>query len=224
MILKIRECLKDNIIFGGLNPEGLEVLAGAARFVRFARDEILFQEGEEATGFFNIVNGQVKVYKESKLGKEQVLHIFGPGEPVGEVSVFLGHPYPASCIALAPVEVLYIPRREFTTLITGHPDLALELLAVLAERLHYFSRLISNLTLAEAPIRLARFLLLQMGETGAAFNLPFPKNLLAQVLGITPETLSRTFARLEAAGLISVEGKRIIILDRQGLQYYETDS
>lgn len=207
-------------LFQGLDRKQYEDLAMILVDQVFKRGEDIFYEDDEATGFYVIVSGRIKIFKLSADGKEQILHIFGPGEPIGEVAVFTGRRFPANAQALEESRVFFFPRQEFINLIRKDPSLALNMLAVLSQRLRRFSILIENLSLKEVPGRLAAHLLyLSEREKGAStLTLEISKNQLASLLGTIPETLSRILARMEREKLIRSEGKKITILDRQGLE------
>lgn len=207
-------------LFQGLEPKQYADLAMILVDQVFKRGEEIFYEDEEATGFYVIVSGRVKIFKLSADGKEQILHIFGPGEPIGEVAVFTGRRFPANAQAMEESRVFFFPRQEFINLIQKDPSLALNMLAVLSQRLRRFSTLIENLSLKEVPARLATHLLyLSEREKGSnTLTLEISKNQLASLLGTIPETLSRILARMEKEKLIRSAGKKITILDRQGLE------
>ncbi|MCB2218367.1 Crp/Fnr family transcriptional regulator [Desulfofustis glycolicus] len=216
---KKREIIGEISLFQGLPDDQLETIAALAREKQYGRGETIFFEGDPGNGFYLIAAGQVKVFKMNLLGKEHILHIFGPGEPIGEVAVFHGQPFPASAEALVQSTLLFLPRREFVELIEAHPSIALNMLAVLSLRLRQFTAQIENLSLKEVPARLASYLLVAAEEqqTGNVVNLDISKGQLASLLGTIPETLSRIFARMSDDGLIRVDGRAITILDRQAL-------
>jgi CRP/FNR family transcriptional regulator len=206
-------------LFSGLPAEQLAVIRRIAVEKRFSKDEIIFSEGDDGVGFYVIADGQVKIFKLSTDGKEQILHIFGPGHPFGEVPVFSGQQFPANAQALSSLRVLFFPRAAFIDLISANPSLALNLLADMSKKLRQFTIQIENLSLKEVPARLASYLLILSAEqrTDEAVNLTISKGQLASLLGTIPETLSRIFAKLSNQHLISVHGPRISIRDRQGL-------
>ena len=213
------EILQGCRLFSAVGPRGFQRLAAIARLVRFPKGETIFREADPAIGFYIIASGQVKVFKSSPEGKEQILHIFGQGEPIGEVPVFHGLPYPATAEALSEVELYFFPRLQFVTLIEKNSSLALNMLAVLAQRLRRFSTQIEHLSLKEVPGRLAMYLL-YMAKEQKNMNqvvLDIPKGQLASLLGTSPETLSRIFQKMSEEGLIQVEGKRIQLLDIDAL-------
>lgn len=216
----IRNHIAQTILFKGLPEDDLDAIAGIARERRFNRGGLIFSEGEDADGFYVLAEGRVKVFKLSPEGKEHILHIFGPGEPFGEVPVFTGRSFPASALALVKSRLVFFPKTAFVDLIAQTPSLALNLLGVLAMRLRQFTVQIENLSLKEVPGRLAAYLIYLVEEdfNGAdQVSLPVSKRQLAGLLGTIPETLSRIFAKMSDSGLIEVAGGDIRVLDREGL-------
>lgn len=217
--MKKAELLVSTSLFAGLGSEDLEAISKLIFEKNYGKGETIFFEGDEADGFYIVSGGKVKVFKINPMGKEHILHIFGPGEPLGEVPVFSNQPFPASAEALVKSSAYYFPRRDFVALIEAHPSIALNMLAVLSRRLRQFASQIENLSLKEVPARLAGYLLYISAEQDSAdvVQLPVSKGQLASLLGTIPETLSRIFARMSEEGLIEVEGRSITILDRDGL-------
>jgi CRP-like cAMP-binding protein len=207
-------------LFSGLPKEQLKQVEQIAVERYFGKGDVVFSEGYDGHGFFVVVDGLVKVYKVSAEGKEQILHIFGSGEPFGEVPVFSGQSFPASAEAIAESHLLYFPREAFVDLISGNSSLSLNMLAVLSMRLRQFTVQIENLSLKEVPARLAAYLIYMAEEKGAkeTVTLGISKGQLASILGTIPETLSRIFSRMTAQGLIEVNGANIRLLDHSGLK------
>ena len=158
-----------------------------------------------------VVAGRVKIYKLSADGREQILHIFGAGEPFGEVPVFEGRRFPAHAVALDQTRCLFFPRVAFVGLISQNPSLSLNMLAVLSRHLRRFTELVDNLSLKEVPGRLAAHLLYLSERKAGANSLEFdvPKGQLAGMLGTIPETLSRILTRMVKQGLIEYDGPHI---------------
>ncbi|MGI9538033.1 MAG: Crp/Fnr family transcriptional regulator [Desulfocapsaceae bacterium] len=217
--MKKEEIIKSTSLFEGLSAAEIEKVSMLIFEKKFGKGETIFFEGDEADGFYIVSSGQIKVFKMNPMGKEHILHIFGPGEPVGEVPVFSKQPFPASAEALIKSSTLFFPRKDFVTLIENNPSIALNMLAVLSRRLRQFATQIENLSLKEVPARLAGYLLYIAKEqdNDSVVKLSVSKGQLASLLGTIPETLSRIFARMSEEGLIQVEGRSITILDRQGL-------
>ncbi len=206
-------------LFNGLPPPQLAEMQEMAVLKTYNKHQIIFSEGDTGDGFYIVASGKVKISKIAPDGKEQILHIFGSGEPFGEVPVFSGSPFPATAEALQDSRLLFFARREFMARITRNPDLALNMLAVLARRLRSFVHQIENLSLKEVPARLSSYLLLLAREqqTPHAVQLDISKGHLASLLGTVPETLSRILARMSSAGLIEVDGSHIRLLNHDEL-------
>jgi CRP/FNR family transcriptional regulator len=218
-MLNKKKIIAGSLLFKGLVDDQLEQVAAISITKEFKRGESIFFEGDDATGFYMVAAGKVKIFKMSLDGREQILHIFGPGEPFGEVPVFHGQPFPANAVALIRSNLLFFPRREFVDLVTSTPSLALSMLAMLSLRLRRFTSQIESLSLKEVPGRLAAHLVYLAKEQGRNdyVVLDIPKGQLASLLGTSPETLSRIFAKMSDEGLIRVDGKKIELLDYEEL-------
>jgi CRP/FNR family transcriptional regulator len=216
----IDELLATSFLFSGLPAEQLREIAAIAVTRKHGKGVSIFFEGDPGIGFYMVATGRVKIFKMSLDGKEQILHILGPGEPFGEVPVFHGNPFPANAETLTEAELIFFPRLEFVRLVSANPSLALNMLAVLALRLRRFATQIENLSLKEVPGRLASYLLYLVEEQQCQDRvvLDVPKGQLASLLGTSSETLSRIFAKMTEEGLIRVEGKTISILDLERLK------
>jgi CRP/FNR family transcriptional regulator len=210
------------MLFAGLSDEDITRIADITTSRAFRRGQIIFSEGEPASAFHLVVYGRVKVFKVSPEGKEQVLHIVDVAEPFGEVPVFSGARFPANAAALEDCQTLVFPRSSFLELLKREPSMAMNMLGLLSKRLIRFARLVEELSLKEMPARLASYLLYLRHKTGGGqeVELDIPKNVLSALLGSVPETVSRVFNRMAAEGLIGVEGRRIIILDLEGIEDY----
>jgi len=207
-------------LFSGLPENQLREIEGIAVVKRFKKGDLIFSEGDDGDGFFLVVTGLVKIFKSSPDGKEQILHILGPGEPFGEVPVFSGQQFPASAEAIAESRLIFFPRSAFVSLITENPSLALNMLAVLSMRLRQFTVQIENLSLKEVPGRLATYLVYLAGEQKRDdfVTLNISKGQLASLLGTIPETLSRIFAKMNSQNLIEVKDRNIKLLNLSGLE------
>jgi CRP/FNR family transcriptional regulator, dissimilatory nitrate respiration regulator len=214
-----RKIIASSPLFEGLPAKEIGEIASIAIGKNYQRGETIFFEGDIAVGFYMVAEGRVKIFKMSPAGKEHILHIFGAGEPFGEVPVFHGRPFPATAEALDKTATLYFPRDRFIRLVEANPSIALNMLGVLSLRLRRFTTQIENLSLKEVPARLAGYLLYLSEEQATAdrVDLPITKGQLASLLGTIPETLSRIFAKMSEEGLIDVQGRQIELLDRDGL-------
>ncbi|MFH0824752.1 MAG: Crp/Fnr family transcriptional regulator [Pseudomonadota bacterium] len=206
-------------LFEGLPEDRRRDLSSIVSEKKVDRSEDIFFESDPADGFYVVIAGKVKIYKLSPDGKEQILHIFGPGEPFGEVPVFEGRRFPANATALEKSRLLFFPRNRFADLISRNPALAMSMLGMLSRRLRNFTALIDALSLKEVPGRLATHILYLSDREGGAesVDLDMPKGQLAALIGTIPETLSRILARMTQQGFIRSDKQRITICDKPGL-------
>jgi CRP-like cAMP-binding protein len=207
-------------LFEGLPENQLSDLATIALEKSFKKGASIFSEGDPGDGFYVVKEGRVKIYKISSEGKEQILHVFGSGEPFGEAPVFEGRRFPAHAEALMDTVCIFFPRKSFTELISKNPPLAMNMLGVLSRRLRRFAALVEDLSLKEVPGRLAAYLL-YLSETESnptELSLDIAKGQLAGMLGTIPETLSRILGKLVKQGFIEAVGPKIKIMNRKGLE------
>jgi len=207
-------------IFKGLQEGQLSDLAEIAVEKHFSKGQIIFLEGDEGKGFFVVYSGLVKIYKISSEGKEKILRLVKPHDIFGPVPLFSGETYPASADAMKSTKAFFFPRNVFINLIKKNPDIALNMLDALSDRLRQFTIQVEDLSLKEIPGRLATYFLQVSKEESRSdvFTLEITKAQIANLLGTTPETLSRVLSRMREAGIIEDKGKKIKILDIESLK------
>ena len=211
--------VKSIMFFYGLPEEKFNKLADIAIVKKYKKGEILFVADVIANGFFAVTKGRVKIFRTSPSGKEQILHVFGPGEAFGEVPVFEGGTFPAHGQAVEECESLFFPRRDFENMIKEDPDLAMKMMAMLSQKLRLLVNKIDDLSLKEAPSRVASYLiLLRSSQDSDTFKLDLPKGQIAFYLGTIQETLSRIFKKFIEQEILAIDGKEITILDMDQLQ------
>ncbi len=213
---------KNTFIFSSLDNVHYSKLKSIGKVLKYNKNEIIFNEGEKAKGFYIVKSGKVKIYKISFEGKEYILHIFGKNEPFGEVPAFVGGKFPANAEALEDTEVIYFDKELFFDLLKRFPEISLKIIGLLSKRLYVFTKIIESLSLKEVPSRLSEYLLylLKKNNEQNEFELEIPKKMLANVLGTTPETLSRIFLKFKNENIIEMNGSLIKILDIDKLKEY----
>ena len=220
--MKIREFLSNTFLFNSFAEKELNLLESSTSLKRVQKGEQIFSEGLDASAFFIIVSGKIKIYKVSPDGKEHTLHIHGHGDLVAEAAIFDSMVYPASCIALENSTLVRISREEFLNLIKKHPELSLKMMSGYSKRLRQFVAKIEELSLKDIKSRLVSYLLenskVEKGIT--VCRLKYSKKELSSLLGTIPETLSRSFAFLKQKGLIVERDNVIIIPDPDKLKFY----
>src|SRR5215472_12726319 len=228
MSVSIEAILRKTPLFASLSEPEMQALVTRTTRRRFGRDEQLFAEGDPCTGLYLVVAGKVRIFKLSPAGREQVLAVEGPGSSFAELPVFDGGNYPAAASALEDTETLFISRKDFQNFCREHPDVALKVIAVVGSRLRRLVGIIEDLSfttvrhrLIAAIMRLAQASGVRSTE-GIRIELTKSHQELAADLGTVRELISRNLSRLQAEGLLEVEGRNIIVKDLEGLKREQT--
>ena len=208
-------------LFQNLSAEERERLRPMVLIRAYEQGEELFREGDPATRLHFILGGRVKIVKGAPDGREIILEILGPGDPVGAVAVLEDRPLPASAIPLEPISVLTLPAGEFFGLMEANPRLVRGLLLGLTRRLMELTRRLADRS-ARAETRVARLLLTladRMGredKNGFLVPLPLSRQEIADLVGITQETTIRIMSRWGKERIVLTEpaGFRIPDLDK----------
>lgn len=219
-LIALSATLRQCELFSGLPSDDIRQIASFVQSRKLAKDETLFRESEPAIGFYIVQRGAINVHRVNAAGKEQVIHVFRPGESLGEAALASPTGYPAAARAIEPSTVLLVPKVDILDLVAQRPDLALRMLGSMSQHLRVLVGLLDDLTLKDVETRLARWILRQCPaaeKRPAAFTLDRTKRVLAAELGTTAETLSRTLGRFRDAGWLEVEGNTLTVRDTSAL-------
>jgi len=217
----IAATLRSCQLFSGLPPPELAVIAEFSTVRVLAKGGYLFREGDPAEGFYVVQKGAINVHRVSAAGKEQVIHVFRPGESFAEAALATERGYPADARALEPSSVVLVPKTPFVAFLSRRQELALRMLASMSQHLRVLVGLVEDLTLKDVETRFLNWLIKQSprAATGpVTIQLGMTKRVLAAELGTSSETLSRTFARLREEGLLDVKGAALHVSNLSDLQ------
>lgn len=174
---------------------------------------VLFTAGEPSRGLYIVQSGRVRVYRVSPEGREQVLHVEGPGRPVAELPLFDGGAYPASAVTIEDSVLLFLPRPEFEQLYRTNPDVAHAIIRGLGRRLRHLVQLTETLAFRDVAARLAMLLAGYADRTGVPtaegveLALGRTQEELALEIGAARESVSRALKQLQRKGLIESAGR-----------------
>lgn len=210
--------LRANVLFSALSEAELEGLAARTTVRSYVPGQQLFSEGEPCQGFFIVVSGRVRIFKASPSGREQVLAVEGPGSSVAELPVFDGGTYPASAAAAEPADLLFISLKDFRAVCLEHPEVALKVLQVVGKRLRRLVAIIEELSFTSVRQRLVSWILRQAETHGPTFPLPANQQELAAQIGTVRELVSRNLSRLQAQGMVRLNGRELTVADPEALR------
>ena len=211
-------------IFAGLIEGELSFLLQRAVPRHYAAGEIVFGEDQPCLGLYVVESGHVRIFKSSSGGREHVLSIDGPGSSVAELPVFDGGTYPASAAAIDDATLLFVSKQDFQALCLAHPQVALKVLRVVGARLRRLVGIIEELSFTTVRHRLASFLLRlaqregKQTREGIEVTLPGNNQELASQIGTVRELVSRNLSRLQAQGVLRIEGRSAFIRDLKDLE------
>lgn len=211
-------------IFRGLKAETVEHIIAPATAVMLKPHEGLFRQGDLATAFFIVIDGLVKLYRITPSGDETVIHVLQKGESFAEAVAFTGNRYPATAEAVTDARVGRVPADHIVRCIRESPDIALAMIASTSQHLHHLVQQVEQLKVQSGVQRVAEFLAsLSSAEEGACtIALPHDKILIAARLGLTPESLSRAFAKLRGVGVI-INASQVTVKDIAKLRHIAAD-
>ena len=217
------ECVRRVPLFEGLSEADHHRIADTAVTRHFRAREQVYGPGE-TTGLHIVHRGQVKIYRLTEGGSEQLVRLLFPGDFLGEAAVLADAVSDHFAVAIRPSEVCSVPRSRMRRLLLEHPTVALQMLQTVSSRLGAAEEMLAALTGRSVGERLAQQLLHLADEAGSSrFQLPTSKRDLASYLGTTPETLSRRLGSLQQAKVIRLGPRRTVeVLDRPRLQQLTT--
>jgi len=203
--------------FSGLGPVELDGIRKLIFEKTFERGEMILIEGESAEALYFVASGVVRVFKTSIEGKEQILNMVRPRESFNDVPIFDGDPNPASAQAMGPVVLYGIRRSNVEAILRDHPQVALNVIKVLAARVRDLVSLVEDLSFRHVIGRVAKILLEHAGDGTA----PLPRltqQEMAAMAGTAREVVGRSLKALEEEGAIRLDRHRIVITDKEALR------
>jgi CRP/FNR family transcriptional regulator len=207
--------------FAGLSDDILAALAAVTVERRYARGQVLFLEGDPCAGLHIVADGEIKIFKLSPQGREQILRQLGPGNTFNEVPVLDGGLNPVSATAVTDATVCIVARDDIKRLAHAYPALAWALIESTARQARHLVLMIEDLSLRSVKARLARLLLVEAQRSAAAGEIDRSQMItqaeMAARLGTVREMIGRALRDLADEGLIAFDRHRIVIKNREAL-------
>ena len=217
--MEIADFLATVPLFSGLPAEELEQFALITREKSYPKGSVILFEDDPGDSLFVIREGRVKVVLVGEDGREVILGVLGVGEHFGELSLIDDQPRSAHVIAMEDATLLVLRREDFRRRVETAPSVAWSLLTEMSRRLRRADGKIGGLVLLDVPGRIARLLLDLAEEAGSELvEKPLTHQTIAQMIGASRETVSRAMRDFQDQGWVSVERRRIRVVDRAGLE------
>jgi CRP/FNR family transcriptional regulator, cyclic AMP receptor protein len=218
------DALRRAPLFESLDDEETRALRAGVTDVELARGERLFDEGDVGDRLYVVLDGKIKLTRTSADGRENLISLVGPGEMFGELSLFDPRPRTMSASAVTDVRMAALAHEYLRSWLSGHPDVALHLLAALARRLRRTNEVMSDLVFTDVPGRVAKALLdlaARFGvqqEDGLQVNHDLTQEELAQLVGASRETVNKALADFVARGWIQLHPKSVLLIDTERMR------
>lgn len=206
-------------LFSQLGAAELQRVVDVARERSYPKNSVILFEDDPGDALYVVATGQVKVVLIGEDGREVILSVMGPGEFFGEMSLLDDEPRSAHVIAMEDSALAVLRREDFESLLTQTPQIALALLREMSRRLRRADEKVGSLVLLDVQGRVARLLLdMASEEGGERITRRLTHHTIAQMIGSSRETVSRTMRDLADKGLIAVQRRDIVIRDRVALE------
>ncbi|MEZ0223308.1 MAG: Crp/Fnr family transcriptional regulator [Alphaproteobacteria bacterium] len=205
--------LRSSSFFDKLPEVTLQAFLTAARVCSYTKGRNIFTQGDEADRLFVVMNGWVKLYRQTNEGEEAVIALFKSGDVFGEAAIFGGAGYPFSAEAAEETQLVEISGAVLRAEAKAHHEVMVRVMNSMSREMRNLQMENEHLALMSAPQRVG-CLLLQLSAgmlgKGGSFSFPYDKSLAASRLGMKAETFSRALAQLKPVG-VAVDGPEVTI-------------
>lgn len=192
--------------------------------VKISKGGVLFKEGDGGEHVYVIVDGKLKLGTSSGDGRENLLLILGPGEMFGELSLFDPGPRTSTATAVTDAKLLSLSNAKLIPWLRENPDVSLQLLARLAQRLRRTNEAVGDLVFSDVPGRVAKALI-DLGDRfgkatddGLFVHHDLTQEELAQLVGASRETVNKALADFAGRGWLKLDGRAVLITDLERLE------
>ena len=216
--IAVTSVLDSTALFGAL-PEAVRAqLSGQAELRRFARNDVIFRQGDEATELFVVSDGRVAIGTSSRDGRETVVAVLDDGSLFGEMGLFDGAPRSADARALTDVTVVVLGYEPARRVLEEQPVLLWDIVRLLARRLRATDEALADAVFLDVPARTAKRLLELAGDADE-FRLQVTQEELAGMVGASRERVNKAISLFGRLGWMEARGRnRYRILDRAAME------
>jgi len=207
-------------LFSTLTDEELSELGPKVLLRNYAKNKLILDESDTNEYMYGVIQGEVKAYRISEDGRETLLALRGEGKSFGELSMIDGKTAPAAVAATEDSLVAVISRGDFSELVHSHKKITMKLLEILCAQLRdslIMQELMNQKNASERIRMLLSALAEERGDTtsqGVTIGLKLTHQRIADMTGLTRESVTRTLDRWKKSGIIVVDpGKRIVLKD-----------
>lgn len=216
--------VRSSPLFAELNDQSYAAVRERMEELTFRRGEEIFAEGALGDRLYVIAAGKIKLGHTAPDGREHLLAVLGPGEILGEVSLYDPGARTATATALSKATVVELQHTDLLRVLEARPEISQHLLRSLAQRLRRTNNKVADLIFSDVPGRVAKALLDLGARFGASTELglrvthDLTQEELAQLVGATRETVNKALAEFSSRGWLRLDGRSVILLDIEKLK------
>jgi CRP/FNR family cyclic AMP-dependent transcriptional regulator len=199
-------------LFSGLSAESLAEIEQHSSVKSFRKNAIIISQDDKSYSLYVILSGRVKVFVSGEDGREAVLNYQGAGDYFGDLALIDKQPRVASVMATEASKFMIISRQDFLTCLSRNPEIAINLIKPMTQRMRMLAKNVSSLALMDVYGRVARILLQQAVEKeGEMVTGRITQQEIAEMVGASRAMVSRILKDLKTGGYISVHNKCVTI-------------
>jgi CRP/FNR family transcriptional regulator, cyclic AMP receptor protein len=224
--LSQRQVLRRSALFARLGDEETDAILAHARVAKYAAGDQIVVKGDPGDSMMAVLNGHVSISAPSPDGRQVVLSVLHDGDIFGEIALLDGKERTADVNALTDCEILIIPRRSLWSLLERRPDICIDLMLVLCERLRHTNQQVEDLAFLDLESRIAKVLLHLAEESGAGevqakpIAVRISQRALGELVGGSRESVNKHLHVWKQSGIVSIEKGAILIRDIAALAEY----
>ena len=221
----LRQVLRGSRLFARLGDSEIDAILAHASVARQAEGDQIFAKGDPGNSMMAVLKGRVMISAPSPDGRQVVLTVMREGDVFGEIALLDGNERTADATAMISCELLVVPRRSLLALLERRPDLCIDLLIVLCERLRRTNEQVEDFAFLDLEARIAKVLLrLAQEETprspASRLGLKISQRALGELVGGSRESVNKHLQDWKRSGIIGLENGAIVIRDPAALEAF----
>ena len=221
--LSQRQVLRRSALFAHLGDEETDAILAHARIAKYATGDQIVVKGDPGDSMMAVLKGHVSISTASPAGRHVVLSVLHDGDIFGEIALLDGKERTADVNALTDCEILIVPRRSLWSLLERRPDVCIELMLVLCERLRHTNQQVEDLAFLDLGSRMAKVLVRLADESGAGTIQAKPvavrisQRVLGELVGGSRESVNKQLHTWKQSGIVAIAKGTIVIRDMAAL-------
>ncbi|MFV0490204.1 MAG: Crp/Fnr family transcriptional regulator [Pseudorhodobacter sp.] len=210
-------------LFRHMIPEDLKQLLVNAKLCRVPKGKAVFKQGDDATSFYLLLHGRLKVTQVTPEGQQVMMRIIHPGDLFGFARALVRKDYPGTSRAAVDSIMIGWPMTDWTAMVAKNPHLAAQAMETIGERLDEAHTRLREMSTQEVERRVAHAVLRLMekagrhGESGTHIDFPITRQDIAEMTGTTLHTVSRLLSAWETRGLVKGGRQKLMVRDAAGV-------